>query len=65
MNAGSLIVSAVFQPIEAVSKSGEVTKNNLISVLRCEQKPSEQGTIHNAAVLIVDAAPLENRTETL
>lgn len=25
MNAGSLIVSAVFQPVESVQKSGEVT----------------------------------------
>lgn len=36
MRAGSLVVSAVFQPIESVDKSGEVTTNQ-----RCELKSSD------------------------
>lgn len=38
MNAGSLLVSAVFQPIESVGKSGEVTTQFDISSTKQNSK---------------------------
>lgn len=59
MNAGSLIVSAVFQPIESVGKSGEVTTE--LGMRSRELKPSDQRTVSNS----IDKAPLENGAEAL
>ena len=59
MNAGSLIVSAVFQPIESVGKSGEVTTE--LDIRSRELKPSDQRTVNKS----IDKAPLENVTEAL
>lgn len=59
MNAGSLIVSAVFQPIESVGKSGEVTTE--LDMRSRELKPNDQRTVSKSK----HKAPLENGTEAL
>lgn len=59
MNAGSLIVSAVFQPIDSVGKSGEVTTE--LDMRSRGLKPSDQRTVHKS----IDNATLQNGTEAL